>query len=279
MISDYLRDLRAIVGTRLILMPASGVLFRDEGNRILLVRAAGSDAWETVGGAVDPDEHPAEAARREALEEVGIEPVDLRLLGVVGGPAFRVTYAHGDVVSYVGSIYEASTGGAQPVPDGEEIVEAAWFDKSALSSVSLLPTAIEILERFGWPERDPRSVGKVLEIDHVQLAMPAGCEDEARAFYVGVLGLEEEPKPAHLAARGGAWFRGGEARLHLGVDGDFRPATKAHPALLVDDLAVLVARLRAAGAEPTTDQPLDGYERLYVSDPFGNRIELMQRTG
>ena len=117
----------------------------------------------------------------------------------------------------------------------------------------------------------------ILGIEHVQLAMPEGREEEARAFYVGVLGMHEEPKPANLAARGGAWFRSGEARLHLGVENGFRPARKAHPALLVDDLASVITQLRKAGVQPSVDEPLEGFDRCYVADPFGNRIELLQR--
>jgi catechol 2,3-dioxygenase-like lactoylglutathione lyase family enzyme len=116
----------------------------------------------------------------------------------------------------------------------------------------------------------------ILGLDHIQLAMPAGQEDVARAFYAGVLGLVEEPKPANLAARGGVWFRGGALRLHLGVEVDFRPAKKAHPALLVRGLPELAARCTAAGFAPVTDEPLDGFDRLYVSDPFGNRVELLE---
>ena len=116
-----------------------------------------------------------------------------------------------------------------------------------------------------------------LGIDHVQLAMPAGQEAAARAFYCGVLGLVEEPKPASLAARGGAWFRGGDVRLHLGVDPDFHPARKAHPAILVSDLAELAVRCDVAGFPPMRDEPVEGYDRVHVFDPFGNRIELMER--
>ena len=106
--------------------------------------------------------------------------------------------------------------------------------------------------------------------------MPAGEEARARSFYCDVLGLVEEQKPANLAARGGAWFRGGSLRLHLGVDRDFHPAKKAHPALLVSGLADLIARCQAAGYSPVRDEPLDGYDRVYVTDPFGNRIELIE---
>ena len=118
----------------------------------------------------------------------------------------------------------------------------------------------------------------ILSIDHVQITMPAGEEDRARAFYVGVLGFAEIPKPAELAKRGGAWFQSGNVQLHLGVEGDFRPARKAHPAFLVSDLEALLAKVEAAGYETDASQPpLDGYKRVHVFDPFGNRIELMEK--
>ncbi len=113
-------------------------------------------------------------------------------------------------------------------------------------------------------------------IEHIQLAMPADEEDAARAFYSGVLGLDEVPKPPELAKRGGAWFENGSVRVHLGVEENFRPAKKAHPAFLVDDLDLLVTRLNEAGVTNEWDTKLRGFERAYVSDPFGNRIELMQ---
>ena len=116
----------------------------------------------------------------------------------------------------------------------------------------------------------------VTAIDHVQLAMPAGGEDAARSFYAGLLGLAEVPKPPNLAKRGGCWFEGDRVKVHLGVEQDFRPARKAHPALLVADLPALAARLAAAGVELVDDEPLEGYERVYVHDPFGNRIELLE---
>jgi catechol 2,3-dioxygenase-like lactoylglutathione lyase family enzyme len=115
----------------------------------------------------------------------------------------------------------------------------------------------------------------IVGIDHVQLAMPAGREEDARRFYSNLLGIPEVPKPAELARRGGAWFESSHVKIHLGVDPDFRPAKKAHPALLVMNLRGLVERLRNAGVT-VVDEPLDGYDRVYVSDPFGNRLELME---
>jgi catechol 2,3-dioxygenase-like lactoylglutathione lyase family enzyme len=118
----------------------------------------------------------------------------------------------------------------------------------------------------------------ILAIEHVQLAMPAGGEDDARAFDAELLGIPEVPKPPALAERGGAWFEDGALKIHLGVDADFRPARKAHPALLVRDLPALVARLRAAGVD-VVEEPLAGHHRVYVADPFGNRIEMLEPTG
>jgi catechol 2,3-dioxygenase-like lactoylglutathione lyase family enzyme len=115
----------------------------------------------------------------------------------------------------------------------------------------------------------------ILAIEHVQLAMPAGREVEARAFYAGLLGIPEKQKPPELAKRGGAWFETGPVKIHLGVEADFRPARKAHPALLVRELRALIERLRTAEVE-VLDDPLDGYDRVYVADPFGNRLELME---
>lgn len=118
----------------------------------------------------------------------------------------------------------------------------------------------------------------VVGLHHVQLAMPAGREAEARAFYTGLLGIPEVPKPARLARRGGAWFEDGSVKVHLGVEAEFRPARKAHPGLLVRDLPALVARLRDAGHAVVDDEPLEGYDRVYVDDPFGNRLELLEPT-
>jgi catechol 2,3-dioxygenase-like lactoylglutathione lyase family enzyme len=122
----------------------------------------------------------------------------------------------------------------------------------------------------------PEQRVRITRIDHVQLAMPAGGEDRARAFYGHALGIEEIPKPANLAKRGGCWCERGDLKIHLGVESDFRPARKAHLALLVSDLPQLQENLRAAGYALNTGEPLEGYHRIYVDDPFGNRIELME---
>jgi catechol 2,3-dioxygenase-like lactoylglutathione lyase family enzyme len=116
----------------------------------------------------------------------------------------------------------------------------------------------------------------IVGLDHVQIAMPRGGEDEARAFYSGALGLAEIAKPPNLARRGGVWFVLGDRQLHLGVEEDFRPARKAHPAFRVADLAALRRALAEAGFTVLDDEPLPGHERFYLSDPFGNRLEFLE---
>jgi catechol 2,3-dioxygenase-like lactoylglutathione lyase family enzyme len=123
--------------------------------------------------------------------------------------------------------------------------------------------------------RDASSVGRLVGIDHVQLAMPRGREDDATNFYEGLLGLTRVPKPAALEARGGCWFVSDAVTVHVGVEESFAPARKAHPAFGVSGIDVLAARLEAAGTTVTWDYELDDVRRCYVADPFGNRIELI----
>jgi catechol 2,3-dioxygenase-like lactoylglutathione lyase family enzyme len=111
----------------------------------------------------------------------------------------------------------------------------------------------------------------VPELDHVQVAAPPGCEEEARAFYGALLGLGEVEKPEPLRGRGGVWFE----QLHVGVENDFAPARKAHPALRVDDIDALAERLSAAGKRVEWDEALPGVRRFYTADPWGNRVELL----
>jgi catechol 2,3-dioxygenase-like lactoylglutathione lyase family enzyme len=117
----------------------------------------------------------------------------------------------------------------------------------------------------------------VLGFDHVQVAAPPGCEDEARRFYGALLGLAEVEKPEALRGRGGVWFRCGEQQLHVGVEDGFAPARKAHPAIRVaaDELEALAKRLRDAGEQVAWDEALAGVRRFYSQDPWGNRIELL----
>ncbi len=118
--------------------------------------------------------------------------------------------------------------------------------------------------------------GPMLGIDHVQLAIPPGAEDRCRGFYIDVLGMTEVPKPLVLAARGGLWLQSGNVQIHLGVEADFRPARKAHPAITVRDLDALASQLQANGHEPLWDDAIPDIRRFYVADPLGNRIEFME---
>lgn len=117
-------------------------------------------------------------------------------------------------------------------------------------------------------------------LDHVQVAAPRtpGVEDQARAFYMGLLGMTEAEKPDALKANGGVWFAAGGAQLHVGLEEPFSPAKKAHPALLVRDLPEMRAALEAAGARTSEAEEIPGVNRFYVYDPFGNRLELMERV-
>ena len=121
-------------------------------------------------------------------------------------------------------------------------------------------------------ETEARLVG----LHHVQLAMPPDEEEDAVRFYGTVLGLTQVEKPPELAPRGGVWFRSGGLEVHLGIEEPFTPARKAHPAFLVTGLETLRARIEAAGYRVTDDVPLEGYHRVHVRDPFGNRLELVK---
>jgi catechol 2,3-dioxygenase-like lactoylglutathione lyase family enzyme len=116
----------------------------------------------------------------------------------------------------------------------------------------------------------------ILALDHVQVAITPGGEDAARRFYSAVLGMPEVPKPATLAGRGGVWFACGAQQLHCGVEETVAPSRR-HPALRTDDLDTIRARLEAAGFPIRTDAELPGYRRFYTEDPFGNRIECIQK--
>ena len=113
-------------------------------------------------------------------------------------------------------------------------------------------------------------------LHHVQLSIPAGGEAESRTFWGTILAMTELVKPAVLAARGGCWFRGGGVEVHLGVEEDFTPARKAHPAMLVTDLSALATHLQTSGIKVSWDENFPGFSRFYSSDPFGNRLEFLE---
>jgi catechol 2,3-dioxygenase-like lactoylglutathione lyase family enzyme len=118
----------------------------------------------------------------------------------------------------------------------------------------------------------------ISDIDHVQLAAPPNCEVQARHFFGRLLGLEEIEKPESLRSRGGCWFKLGSIQLHIGVEGDFRPAKKAHLAFVVHQVDVLAAKLERAGVRCTWDRAIDSVHRFYADDPWGNRLEFVERN-
>ena len=113
-------------------------------------------------------------------------------------------------------------------------------------------------------------------IDHVQIAIPVGGEAQARPFYGDLLGLTEVPKPAEMAKRGGCWFEAAGVKVHLGVEQDIRANVKAHVAFVVDDVADIASRATAAGYETKANDEIDGVERVFIFDPFGNRLEFLK---
>lgn len=131
-VSSYIAELRRFVGHALILLPAVAVLPFDAEGRLLLVRHSDDGLWATVGGAVDPDESPQEAALREAAEETGLVLELGELRGVLGGPRYRARYANGDECSYVPIVFEASVVGGEGRPDGDEVLELGWFELARL---------------------------------------------------------------------------------------------------------------------------------------------------
>jgi catechol 2,3-dioxygenase-like lactoylglutathione lyase family enzyme len=124
-------------------------------------------------------------------------------------------------------------------------------------------------------DRTSEQVPLMIALDHVQLAIPSGAEDRCRGFYVRLLGMTELTKPPVLAARGGLWLQSGPVVIHLGVEKEFRPARKAHPAIIVSDLDGLAARLAAAGFPPSWDDNIPGTRRFHAFDPLGNRLEFI----
>ncbi len=116
-------------------------------------------------------------------------------------------------------------------------------------------------------------------LDHILLAIPPGAEDRCRPFYVGILGMTELKKPDVLAQRGGLWLRSGAVEIHLGVEAEFRPARKAHPALRVSDLDGLAQRFAKAGIDPKWDTDVDDVRRFFAFDPVGNRLEFIEEAG
>ncbi len=148
-ISPYLRGLRESVGHALLLVPSVAVLVWDEHGRLLLVREADTGRWQTIGGAIDPDESPRAAALRETLEEAGVKVGLDRIRDVVGGPQFRLRYRNGDLVSYVPTVFDAHVLEGVPRADGEETLQVAWFTAQALGEAALTEFTHSLLDAVG----------------------------------------------------------------------------------------------------------------------------------
>jgi 8-oxo-dGTP pyrophosphatase MutT (NUDIX family) len=147
--SPYVAHLRARLGHELLLLPSVAALPRDDGGRVLLVQNADTGEWQTVGGAVEPDEPPAEAAVREALEEVGVHLRLGDLLALLGGPDCRVVYPNGDIVSYVVAVYDAAVTSGTLEPDGEEISGVAWWAPEQLAGLAMSSLTRALLATVG----------------------------------------------------------------------------------------------------------------------------------
>ncbi|MHB8499286.1 MAG: NUDIX domain-containing protein [Acidimicrobiales bacterium] len=159
MISPHVRHLRDKVGHDLLLLPSTAVLPRDDTGRILLVRLIDSGNWATIGGAVEPGESPRDGAVREVAEEAGVTVELGAILGVFGGPEYRVTYPNGDESAYVVTAFDATVIGGVPRPDGDETSEVGWFhpDELPLDGMGALTRAlVRDLRLAGAPERTGR---------------------------------------------------------------------------------------------------------------------------
>ena len=143
-ISDYLRELRAKVGSAYILTPCVTGLVFDESHRLLMVRHAHENGWGVLGGAIEPDETPEDAVVREVWEETSLQVEPTRLRAVLGGPQFRVTYPNGDQVGYIAAVFDCRPIGGTIRPDGIEVVEARFFEQSELVSLALSPYATSL---------------------------------------------------------------------------------------------------------------------------------------
>jgi 8-oxo-dGTP pyrophosphatase MutT (NUDIX family) len=144
-ISDYLKELRALLGTQLVLMPSVAAVVFDDAGRVLLARHSTGGVWSTPGGAIDPDETPQDAVVREVWEELRLDVEPIRFLGTFGGPAFRITYENGDEVAYVITAFECRIVGGDIRPDGDEVLEARWFAVDELADLVLSNWARTVL--------------------------------------------------------------------------------------------------------------------------------------
>lgn len=159
-IAPHIRRLRELVGNELLVLPSAAVLPRDEAGRVLLVRIIDTGQWAAIGGAIDPDESPGQAARREAEEEAGVTVELGPILGVLGGPEFRMTYPNGDKTSYVSTVFTATVISGSPRPDGDETSEVAWFDLDRLPYDEMSAFTLALLSAVGFGPSDTGGIDR-----------------------------------------------------------------------------------------------------------------------
>lgn len=251
------------------------------GDRFLLtVRSENEEyapgALAYPGGKVEPGVVGAdtleEAARRELLEETGLT---VRRLEYLESKSFEMF--EGVFVMDVVFLAEVEPGEAR-VGDPDEIAELVWLTAEEILENRLTPEWLASSVRLAQERLTAWRPGvQAFELEHVQVTMPKGAEDEARAFYGELVGLPELEKPEPLRSRGGVWFEVGAQQLHVSVEEPFVPAKKAHPGLTSPELDGLAARLEGAGHDVTWDEAREGVRRFFTRDPFGNRLEFMER--
>jgi 8-oxo-dGTP pyrophosphatase MutT (NUDIX family) len=278
-----LRRVAVVTGDPVQRVAAYCVIHDDQG-RLLLTglaeRIKVGGWWNLPGGGIEFGEHPDDAAIREVKEETGY---DVELDGLLMADSSSGTFSDGDhkgrSFHSLRYIYRAHiVGGTLQVLDiGGSTTDAAWFNEVEMYELNLVDSVKLAIQRTGL---SARTQSRLLSIDHVQLAIPPGGEGDARAFWVGLMGLVEEEKPDIMAARGGAWFTSLDraVTVHVGVAAQEAGAQKSHPAFVVNDLDSL-AELLSAHSYPVrwdTDNP--GVRRFHTDDPFGNRIELVESS-
>lgn len=148
-IPPYVEHIRKKIGTDLLLLPSVSIIPRDDAGRLLLVKHSYTGVWGLVGGTIDVDELPEDAAHRETKEEVDLE-VSLELVGVVGGPEYQITYPNGDNGAFVIAVYDARITGGEPKPDGDEVTDVAWFEPSALKDLEMNSNGYATLRDLGY---------------------------------------------------------------------------------------------------------------------------------
>jgi 8-oxo-dGTP pyrophosphatase MutT (NUDIX family) len=258
-----------------ILRPAAYCVIYDDVGRVLLTEWSRPDlnsnlqGWTLPGGGLDFGEHPADAAIREVFEETGLH---VELLGdpKVDSVYFPAGHLRANVeIQALRFIYRARVvGGIFGIVDVEgTTTNIGWFHSAELAELKISDNVGRALTWF------PDSHAIVL--DHIQLAIPPNTEDQARAFWINIIGLVEVEKPPVLKVRGGAHFESGDLSVHVGIESEFVPARKAHPALRVRDLDALALRLTDAGHLIRWSDEIPGTRRFHTDDPFGNRLEFI----